>query len=197
MESPGKHIQKTTVDRKVFVSVVVIGAIAVFMLVVQIVHRMGWDSGNEDLYFWAEFAAEIAVILAIARVGTLALKEMTQRRRETLLALEARTQVETLFEMTDMLQSALGYSDANAVLRATAAKLLPGFGGALYVFNNSGDRLELSTVGTCPGRIARLNPFRRPGAGLSNAESHISIGKLSAHCVVSIHLVPALYWKFR
>jgi diguanylate cyclase (GGDEF)-like protein len=52
--------------------------------------------------------------------------------------------------MADMLQSAHGYADANAVLRATAAKLIPGFGGALYVFNNSGDRLELSTSWSWP-----------------------------------------------
>jgi diguanylate cyclase (GGDEF)-like protein len=60
-------------------------------------------------------------------------------------ALEARAQVESLFKMADMLQSAIGYGDANSVLRATAARLLPGLGGSLYIFNNSGDRLELST----------------------------------------------------
>jgi diguanylate cyclase (GGDEF)-like protein len=47
--------------------------------------------------------------------------------------------------MADVLQSATDYGDANQVLKATAADLLPGFGGALYVFNNSRDRLVLST----------------------------------------------------
>lgn len=56
-----------------------------------------------------------------------------------------REQVVRLFDMTDMLQSATDHSDANAVLRATGAELLPGLGGALYVFNNSRDRLTLST----------------------------------------------------
>jgi diguanylate cyclase (GGDEF)-like protein len=48
--------------------------------------------------------------------------------------------------MADMLQSAMGYEDANAVLRATAARLLSGLSGALYIFNNSRDRLDLSTT---------------------------------------------------
>jgi diguanylate cyclase (GGDEF)-like protein len=60
-------------------------------------------------------------------------------------AVAARQQVEQLFLMADMLQSAADQDDTNAVLRATATRLLPGFAGALYVFNNSRDRLTLST----------------------------------------------------
>ena len=57
----------------------------------------------------------------------------------------AKKQVEQLFLMTDMLQSAAGQDDTNEVLRSNSATLMPGFGGALYVFNNSRDRLDLST----------------------------------------------------
>jgi diguanylate cyclase (GGDEF)-like protein len=57
----------------------------------------------------------------------------------------SREQVARLFEMADVLQSAADYGDANQVLRATATELLPGYSGALYVFNNSRDRLVLST----------------------------------------------------
>jgi diguanylate cyclase (GGDEF)-like protein len=57
----------------------------------------------------------------------------------------SREQVARLFEMADVLQSATDYGDANQVLKATASELLPGFSGALYVFNNSRDRLVLST----------------------------------------------------
>jgi diguanylate cyclase (GGDEF)-like protein len=57
----------------------------------------------------------------------------------------SREQVARLFEMADVLQSATDYGDANQVLKATASDLLPGFSGALYVFNNSRDRLVLST----------------------------------------------------
>jgi diguanylate cyclase (GGDEF)-like protein len=66
----------------------------------------------------------------------------------------SREQVSRLFEMTEMLQSALDHGDANAVLRATAGELIPEFGGALYVFNNSRDRLTLSTTWGRPDREA-------------------------------------------
>jgi diguanylate cyclase (GGDEF)-like protein len=59
---------------------------------------------------------------------------------------KARRQVARLFEMADVLQSASDHADANAVLKATAVDLVPGFSGALYVFNNSRDRLVLSTT---------------------------------------------------
>lgn len=73
-----------------------------------------------------------------------------QARAAAIQAMDAsRTQVGHLFEMTDMLQSATDHHDANAVLRATAGELIGGFGGALYVFNNSRDRLILSTSWAC------------------------------------------------
>lgn len=53
-------------------------------------------------------------------------------------------QIEELFAMTDMLQAAEDHDDAGAVLQATAQRLLPEYGGALYVFNNSRDRLDLA-----------------------------------------------------
>lgn len=56
----------------------------------------------------------------------------------------AKTQTDELFAMTDMLQSADDHEDATAVLMATSLRLLPGFGSALYVFNNSRDRLDLA-----------------------------------------------------
>ena len=68
------------------------------------------------------------------------------REQEALLgqAQRSRHQIEELFEMTDMLQSAEDHKDAGAVLQATSLRLLPGFSGALYVFNNSRDRLDLT-----------------------------------------------------
>lgn len=57
----------------------------------------------------------------------------------------AMAQTDSLFAMADMLQSAAGQDDTNDVLRAAAAQLLPDLGGALYVFNNSRDRLEVAT----------------------------------------------------
>ena len=59
---------------------------------------------------------------------------------------EQRSQVELLFSMTDMLQSAENHVDAGQVLEATASQLLPGLRGALYIFNNSQDRLDLASM---------------------------------------------------
>ncbi|MEW9853756.1 sensor domain-containing diguanylate cyclase [Novosphingobium sp. M1R2S20] len=59
-------------------------------------------------------------------------------------AQDAKQQVEELFAMTDMLQAAEDHEDAGAILMATTRRLLPEFGGALYVFNNSRDRLDLT-----------------------------------------------------
>ena len=73
---------------------------------------------------------------------------LSARGREDAIVVstDARRQVEELFGMTNMLQSAIDRDDANEVLRATAARLLPGINGRLYVFNNSRDRLDLSTT---------------------------------------------------
>ena len=67
-------------------------------------------------------------------------------RQEALLAeAEAsRNRTEELFAMTDILQSAEDHGDAGEVLKATSLRLLPHEAGALYVFNNSRDRLDLA-----------------------------------------------------
>jgi diguanylate cyclase (GGDEF)-like protein len=70
-------------------------------------------------------------------------REAEGRRAAIEEAVSARLQVEILFDMADTLQSAVDYEDAQAVLRATARRLLPQLSGKLYVFNNSRDRLDL------------------------------------------------------
>jgi len=56
--------------------------------------------------------------------------------------------------MTDMLQSADDNEDAAAVLMSTTLRLLPNFGGSLYVFNNSRDRLDLAGTWNMPEGIS-------------------------------------------
>ena len=77
-------------------------------------------------------------------MGRRAVAELDDHIRLVDEARNAHSQVEELFAMTDMLQAAEDYDDAGAVLMATALRLLPEFGGALYVFNNSRDRLDLA-----------------------------------------------------
>ncbi len=163
-------------DRHVLYATLIIGAAAIVMLTFQLLAKFSWHSQHQAAFSWIEIAAEIAVVVAITWAGPLALREMNKRRQASLLALGARTQVETLFKMTDMLQSALGYSDANAVLRATAAKLLPGLGGALYVFNNSGDRLELSAAWCWPDGSALADAIAPAHCwALKRGKTHINL----------------------
>lgn len=65
-------------------------------------------------------------------------------------AQDSHRQIEELFAMTDMLQAAETYDDASAILMATTQRLLPQYGAALYVFNNSRDRLDLARVWNLP-----------------------------------------------
>jgi len=131
-------------DLKIFIAATLIGAMSLLMVAAKIVDYLNIGLAVVALSFWAQVAASGTILATIIAYAPLALREMRERREAAALALEARHQVEQLFKMTDMLQSASGYGDANAVLRATAAELLPAFGGALYVFNNSRDRLDLS-----------------------------------------------------
>jgi diguanylate cyclase (GGDEF)-like protein len=128
-------------DRKVFRCALGVAAGALVVLVAELVH---WFAPRADFLTWIGIGGALGALLALVIGAPLALSEMGQRRDDAGRALKARRQVEQLFRMTDMLQSALGYGDANAVLRATAAQLMPEFGGALYVFNNSRDRMDLS-----------------------------------------------------
>ena len=99
--------------------------------------------------FWGDMVS-IALTLAISALGMETFVLIYGRRelhgREAILATaqEAKRQTEALFAMTDMLQSADNHDDATEVLKATAQRLLPEFGAALYVFNNSRDRLDLA-----------------------------------------------------
>ncbi|MXO89038.1 GGDEF domain-containing protein [Alteraurantiacibacter aestuarii] len=81
--------------------------------------------------------------------------QIEQHRYLTIQARKSRQQVEELFAMTDMLQSAENHEDAGAVLEATSRSLLPSFSGALYVFNNSRDRLDLAK---CWGHDGEFDP---------------------------------------
>lgn len=92
-----------------------------------------------------QIATGIVSIFAFLFAARRGAKASKARLQAVANANATREQVVRLFEMTDMLQSAADHSDANAVLRATGSELIPGFGGALYVFNNSRDRLTLST----------------------------------------------------
>jgi diguanylate cyclase (GGDEF)-like protein len=115
-----------------------------------------------------------ALILAFSGMS----KQTRARAVAVTEAVQSREQVEHLFGMADMLQSATGYEDANGVLRATAQRLLPGLGGALYIFNNSRDRLDLSTAwgadDTDPSVAQVISPSQC--WALKRGKAHVNLG---------------------
>lgn len=98
-------------------------------------------------------------------------------------AREAKAQTDELFNMTDMLQSAEGYDDATAVLMATSLRLLPEFGAALYIFNNSRDRLDLAGSWNMPEDYHPAETFA-PGNcwTLKRGKPHVNNPDASSLC---------------
>lgn len=97
--------------------------------------------------------------------------------------LHAREQIEELFAMTDMLQAAETYDDAGAVLMATARRLLPEFGAALYVFNNSRDRLDLARTWDIPGEYLVLETLSPTNCwALKRGKPHINAPTSNTLC---------------
>lgn len=90
----------------------------------------------------------VFVLQLLLRRVAVALRE--QQRAQFTQTRDSREQIQELFAMTDMLQAAETYEDAAAVLMATARRLLPGYGAALYIFNNSRDRLDLARAWDMP-----------------------------------------------
>lgn len=106
-----------------------------------------------SLYVSERYHHELAGIAALGLGGVfvmqlvlrrIALGSRARQTRQYLQSSQSREQIQELFAMTDMLQAAETYDDASSVLMATARRLLPGYGAALYIFNNSRDRLDLA-----------------------------------------------------
>lgn len=98
----------------------------------------------------ARFLVAFGLLLMLTTLGLSLLiapqaaAELHERNAAVAAAQASHDQIEELFAMTDMLQAAEDHVDAGAVLMATALRLMPDFDGALYVFNNSRDRLDLA-----------------------------------------------------
>jgi diguanylate cyclase (GGDEF)-like protein len=146
-------------DRVILRTSIAVATLALLMLVSQLVDLIDGSSDYRGVWFWVETAAGVVMLVIVAIAAPRMSRQSAQRQLIANNALEARNQVEQLFQMTDILQSALDQADANAVLRATAARLLKGLGGALYVFNNSRDRLDLSTTWDWPNDELPLEAF--------------------------------------
>ena len=135
-----------TSERRFAIYLGLVALLIVTSVIRDFADRAGMFGGRlQRLSSFSEVAVDLVLLFMVCAASPVFIREMRRRRTTAVQAQQSRGQIELLFKMTDMLQSALGHADANSVLRATASSLLPTFGGALYTFNNSGDRLELST----------------------------------------------------
>lgn len=93
------------------------------------------------LLLFSTATAIAAVVYAFHR----ALRDAALRENAVRNHVKAGHQIRLLLVMAEMLQGAADHDDANSVLRGSATQLMPEVDGALYVFNASRDRLDLST----------------------------------------------------
>lgn len=142
--------------RRIFRTVV---ALQLLVLGASVIH-FEMDPGQRDFTL---IAILMQVFVLLLQVALRAIAAAMDRNRA--LSLEANRQshrqIDELFAMTDMLQAAETYEDASAVLMATARRLLPEYGVALYIFNNSRDRLDLARTWDMPegyGVLETLSP---------------------------------------
>ena len=100
----------------------------------------------------------VTAIAAVKYAFDRSIRDVLRRDRAVQVGAEASRRTRLLSTMAEMLQSAVDRDDANEVLQASATQLLPGVTGALYVFNNSRDRLDLSTQWPGSDEGSLLNP---------------------------------------
>lgn len=134
-------------------------------------------------------ALALIVVAQVLALGTQFLLRMlgrglTARSRQAYeTTRRAREQIEELFAMTDMLQAAETYEDASAVLMATARRLLPDYGAALYVFNNSRDRLDLARAWDLPESYRVLETLSPSNCwALKRGKPHINVPEQNTLC---------------
>jgi len=138
LDAHRSHGQRVTRYRQVLWASQALAAACLFAAMAWPGHAPAWLVALAFLLVLSQFA--ISWMLGNRSTG-----QLHEHEKLLLDAQVSRQQIEQLFAMTDMLQSAENHEDAGAVLEATAKRLLPDFRGALYIFNNSRDRLDLAT----------------------------------------------------
>ncbi|MBB3860158.1 diguanylate cyclase [Novosphingobium hassiacum] len=176
-------VQRSIDRAKVLDRAHISGMIAQAVVLIAVLLTLLIDEKYHDL---------LAAIGSIAIAGVFMLQLTLRRVALTIRAREAenfrqtrdsREQIQELFAMTDMLQAAETYEDAGAVLMATSRRLLPGYGTALYVFNNSRDRLDLARAWDMPdGMIAQETLSPSNCWALKRGKPHINAPHQATLC---------------
>jgi diguanylate cyclase (GGDEF)-like protein len=139
------------------------------------------DVRQAELRSWEDVVRDVRITVYVVQIAASSVALLTmffgfgRITRAIRAGFGAQEQTERLFSMTDMLQSAAGPEDTNEVLVATAGRLLPGFSGALYVFNNSRDRLDLATRWGPPDDGAAENLLPTSCWALKRGKPHLNL----------------------
>jgi diguanylate cyclase (GGDEF)-like protein len=126
----------------------------------------------------------LIVSLAIQwKLRDMALRDIATKQTTFKQSQLSNWRTKELFGMTDMLQAAETYDDAGAVLMATARRLMPDHGVALYVFNNSRDRLDLARSWDLPEGYDP-SPALSPGNcwALKRGKTHVNAPSINGLC---------------
>jgi diguanylate cyclase (GGDEF)-like protein len=163
-------------------SMVVLGAttaaMAITVLALTGVLGVQLHRSSAEGYTLSAVALALSLVMIFAW-GVCILLGMAERSQTN----NAKEQTDELFAMTDMLQSADGYEDAAAVLRATAERLLPTLGVALYVFNNSRDRLDLTGSWNMPEDYSASETLSPSNCWtLKRGKAHINVAAPGTLC---------------
>jgi diguanylate cyclase len=113
-----------------------------------------WQADDTDLLLVFALLLQVAVVISLLTFRAILMANRSYEQNMRADSDAARRRTAELFAMTDMLQAAETNEEAGAVLMVTARRLLTGHGAALYVLNNSQDRLDLARQWDLPAGYA-------------------------------------------
>lgn len=157
-------------------------SLQIVAILLIIVHN--WtDNQSRDPFLASVTLLLIGSIAIQWQLRKVALGDFATQRSTFKQSQMANWRTEELFGMTDMLQAAETYDDAGAVLMATARRLMPDHGVALYVFNNSRDRLDLTRSWDLPEGY-NPSPALSPGNcwALKRGKTHVNAPSINGLC---------------
>lgn len=176
----GKVPEKRTWNRSRFYT----GSFAIQFVAILLTAIHNWlDNHSRDPMLSGVTALLVASLALQWQLRKIALSDFATQRSTFKLTQVASWRTKELFGLTDMLQAAETYDDAGAVLMATARRLLPDHGVALYVFNNSRDRLDLTRSWDLPEGYAP-SPALSPGNcwALKRGKTHVNAPSFNGLC---------------
>ncbi|UFN51187.1 diguanylate cyclase [Roseomonas sp. OT10] len=107
------------------------------------------DDSLAEIQAWVLWLVVASALVTLGALGFAGL-QVSRRARSAMAAREElarrNDEVGGLLRMSDMLQACQNEEDLRRVVLHTAPEVLPGVPGALYVFNNSRDRLDVAAV---------------------------------------------------